>query len=250
MGTSPWLGSEGPCWGSEGGRAPWKGQEKPPAASALLAGWEHGEGRGFPENKAAAGSRHRLRRGGAVPGRGVRQKQGSLCLISLETPGPEGRGKGIAQRGSPDEMWEAQGSVRAQHRQHPWGDAWGASQRGDSSGVTAATRGWGRAGGSSVSRQCQVHGPASATSLLSVLGCTPPGSQSPPCLQDGAAPLKCHQPSPLPSPGGGSVSLEVTQQGSEGMTAVAWTHTIAHPGTRGRGWTCCWHPERHRGRHR
>lgn len=34
------------------------------------------------------------------------------------------------------------------------------------------------------------------------------------------------------------------------MTAVAWTHTIAHPGTRGRGWTCCWHPERHRGRHR
>lgn len=55
---------------------------------------------------------------------------------------------------------------------------------------------------------------------------------------------------PPPQPRGGSASLEVTQQGSEEMTAVAWTHTIAHPGTRGRGWTCCWHPERHRGRHR
>lgn len=66
---------------------------KPCLCSALQGGTEPKDLRGFPENKAAAGSQHCLRRGGrhSPPAPAKEKSPGeaeSLCLISLVTPAP------------------------------------------------------------------------------------------------------------------------------------------------------------------
>lgn len=80
------------------GQGPWGrivGEAPVILGAAERDGREQGEVRGFPENKAAAGSQRRRQRGGRVPrsrsswGQGKAQKStGSLCFISLATPAP------------------------------------------------------------------------------------------------------------------------------------------------------------------
>lgn len=124
---------------------------------------------------------------------------------------PEGQpGRNAALR-------ETQGSVRAQHRQHPWGDAWGASRQGDSSDLSLGQGRW-------QLRVLAVPGALPCFNHIAPLYLLrvhtsrspeppmPPGWGSSPPMPPAQHPS---QPRRVPA------SPEPTQQGSEGMTAVA-----------------------------
>lgn len=151
----PWEAAGRRCRPGQAGQSPREGRPAPPhrdipalggagresGRSSRWDGWPGaGEGRGFPENKAAAGcQRGRRRRGGRVPrgraswGRGEAQKAqkkhkkstGSLCFISLETPAPsQARPTGAAGQKALlllPEVWSRRGSSILT----PWGDIWG-----------------------------------------------------------------------------------------------------------------------------
>lgn len=124
---------------------------KPPLCSALQGGMEPRDLRGFPENKAAAGSQHCLRRGGGLTlsscsGQGE-ESGGSREFMfdlpgnssSITTPALAG---GEAKASLKGTAWLKRAAARDAElgAAHIRGLAFGERH----SGVTAVTRGWGQ----------------------------------------------------------------------------------------------------------
>lgn len=163
---------------------------KPPLCSALQGGMEPRDLRGFPENKAAAGSQHCLRRGGGLTlsscsGQGE-ESGGSREFMfdlpgnssSITTPGG-GRGEGIPQRDSLAETRCCK-RCRARGSPYPWGGIWGTSQRCDGSDP--------RMGAEQITALC----PTSASPpRCPFLGTNTPTPQRPLCPWRAAPTLRC-----------------------------------------------------------